>query len=246
MIEAKLNLYQRINKVMLKVVGVKKGVTISMGGERSYTAVSHDDVTYLLHVPCAEAGIVIAPSVIEHSMNYEMKVDKYGKPKGEYQASVIVELTVINMDNPEERLSIKMPSVAFDSSDKAYGKAISMATKYALLKLFMLDSYDQEEEREGADYIEGFDAPKSMASEPKKEEKKPQGKTVTLPTKTATSLGDYSNKVATKFKGAPLRTIPKGELISYCQFMSKDGKVLDGEMKEFIDTARKYLTGASA
>lgn len=142
-----MNLYQKINAVMKKVQTVHKGAKISMGGG-SYSAVSHDDVTALLHLPCAEIGIVLVPNVITSEITSELKApDKYGNIKKEYQSSVIVELTAINSDEPNERLTIKMPAYALDMGDKACGKSISMATKYAYLKLFMLESIDEEEQR---------------------------------------------------------------------------------------------------
>jgi hypothetical protein len=151
------NLYQKINEVMKQVQTVHKGAKISMGGG-SYTAVSHDDVTSLLHMPCAEIGIVLIPNVISSEITSELKApDKYGNIKKEYQTSVIVELTAINADNPEERLSVKMPAHAFDSSDKSPGKSISMATKYCYLKLFMLESIDEEEARPEAKYEQKID-----------------------------------------------------------------------------------------
>lgn len=137
---------------MKEVQSVHKGATISMGGG-SYKAVSHDDVTALLHMPCANHGIVLIPNVIASEVTSELKApDKYGNIKKEYQSSVTVELTAINADNPSEQLMVKMPAYAFDSGDKACGKAISMATKYAYLKLFMLESVDDEESRPEASY----------------------------------------------------------------------------------------------
>lgn len=145
------NLYQKICDVMLEVSSVEKNATISMGGN-SYSAVTHDDVTRLLHGPCAKQGIVLAPSVVQSSSESVTKIDKYGNNKQEQVANVLVRVTAINADNPEERLFVEMPSIAFDSGDKAFGKAISMATKYAYLKLFMLESVDEEESRPDAAY----------------------------------------------------------------------------------------------
>lgn len=149
-----MNLYQKINQVMKEVKSVTKDATIRMGGG-SYTAVSHDSVTALLHGPCAEVGIVLASSVIENKVEVLQKEREYNGKKqitNEYMASVLVEVTAINADDPTERLTIKMPAYAFDASDKSCGKSISMAVKYAYLKLFMLESLDEEEARPDASY----------------------------------------------------------------------------------------------
>jgi hypothetical protein len=171
------NLYQKINEVMLEVTTVQKGVQISMGGG-GYSAVSHDDVTRLLHIPIARAGIVLASSVINSDLQILEKSKEWnGKITiiKEYMVSVTVELTAINSDDPSERLSVNMPSIAFDPSDKAFGKAISMATKYAYLKLFMLESVDKEEERDDHGYEY-----KNKPQETKKIESKPIEKPKTL------------------------------------------------------------------
>lgn len=172
------NLYQKINQVMLEVESVEKGARIEISSTRSYTAVTHDDVTRLLHMPIAKAGLVILTSVIESKMDVTDKTKEYnGKvtTSKEYMASVTIELTAVNMDKPEEKISVNMPAIAFDPTDKAFGKAISMATKYALLKLFMLDSYDEEEKRPepGTTYSHKVIAPKTgqapVQAQPRKE-----------------------------------------------------------------------------
>jgi hypothetical protein len=148
-----MNLYQKINKVMLEVTSVEKNATISMGGN-SYSAVTHDDVTRLLHIPVAKNGIVLVPTVVQSHNETVTKVDKYGNNKQEQVAHVLVRVTAINADKPEEQLFVEMPAIAFDASDKAFGKSISMATKYAYLKLFMLDSFDEEEARPEHNYTQ--------------------------------------------------------------------------------------------
>lgn len=150
-----MNLYQKINQVMKEVKSVKKDVTITMPNGRSYKGTSHDDVTYLLHEPVVNSGIVLAPSVIDSRLEISKKEKEYnGKIQisYEYISSVMVELVAINSENPDERLSVKMPAMAIDNGDKAHGKAISMATKYCYLKLFMLESFDEEEARPDASY----------------------------------------------------------------------------------------------
>lgn len=141
----KLNLFQRIIKVMEEVKSVHKGVDVSTGyNGPSYAAVSHDDVTALLHGPCTRHGIVIISSIESKSL------ESFTNNKGntQYKVELNVEMTFINADNPEDRMSVASYAYAFDSSDKAVGKAFSMAVKYPLLKTFMLESLDNEESRD--------------------------------------------------------------------------------------------------
>lgn len=142
------NLYQKLTDIMKEVETVFKGASVSMGGGRSYTAVNHDDVARLLHKPLAQHGIFVKVSVEKSELSSREKTNKYGDVGMEYRADVWVDVTFINADNPEERETVKSFAYAFDSSDKATGKAESMAVKYALLKNFMLESTDNEESRD--------------------------------------------------------------------------------------------------
>jgi len=144
-----LNLFQRINLVMKSVNSVHKGATIDMGG-KSYNAVTHDDVTALLHGPITAAGIVAMPDMSDFTLEtLETKSEYQGKVtvKVSYLAKIQASVTFINIDKPDERITTKCYSYAMDSSDKAMGKAYSMALKYCYLKTFMLESLDEEESR---------------------------------------------------------------------------------------------------
>jgi hypothetical protein len=152
---------------MKEVDTVFKGATISMGNNRSYSAVNHDDVARLLHRPLAEHGIITKVSVEKVEISSRDKTNKYGDTSPEYRADVWVDVTFINADNPEEREVCKSFAYAFDSGDKAVGKAESMAVKYVFLKNFVLESTDNEESR---DHENNFKAPpkKSLVEDIKK------------------------------------------------------------------------------
>ena len=142
------NLYQKMTDIMKTVKSVTKGETVNITQSRSYTAVGHDDVAALLHTPLAEAGIWVKVSVTDCQVSSIEKVFSNGNKGYEYRSDVWVEVVFINADKPEERESVKAFAYAFDSGDKATGKAQSMAVKYAFLKNFTLESVDEEESRE--------------------------------------------------------------------------------------------------
>lgn len=152
----KLNLFQRIIKVMEEVKSVHKDVSVSTGyNGPSYQAVSHDDVTSLLHGPCTKYGIVIMPSIVEKSLT------SFTNNKGNvaYQVELTVDVHFINSDNREDSITLRSFAYAFDSSDKAVGKAFSMAVKYTYLKTFMLESLDHEEARDQEREFGSFRSP---------------------------------------------------------------------------------------
>lgn len=144
------NLYQRLNSLMADVTSVFKGTEVSMGGGRGYSAVSHDDVTKLIHMPLVNNGIFVELGVISSKLSPLETVSEYQgrqQVKTNYLAEVTVRATFVNVDKPEERFSVDSYAYALDSSDKAVGKAMSMATKYIYLKNLLLESTDEEEQR---------------------------------------------------------------------------------------------------
>jgi hypothetical protein len=148
MSETPMNLARKMTQIMKKVKSVTKGETVNITQSRSYTAVGHDDVAALLHGPLAEIGIWVKVDVIKCDVSSTEKTFSNGNKGYEYRSDVWVEVTFINADNPVDRESVKSFAYAFDSGDKATGKAESMAVKYAFLKNFTLESVDEEESRE--------------------------------------------------------------------------------------------------
>ena len=130
MTEAKvLNIYQRMNNVMKEVDYIKKREKKS---GMVYNFVSHDDVTSLLHGPCAQHGILVIPNVESYIIDGTKHTLK-------------MNVSFVNIDIPADRIEISTWGFALDSQDKGYGKAISYALKYALLKSFLLESGDEDE-----------------------------------------------------------------------------------------------------
>jgi hypothetical protein len=145
------NLFQKINEIQKQVRSVNKGSTVKINDRASYTAVSHDDVTSLLHDPIANAGIVAMPRMETCELEVFDQVKSYQGQQTitkNYLVKVWASVTFINSDNITEQYQTQCFAYAIDSGDKATGKAYSMAIKYCYLKTFMLESLDDEESRE--------------------------------------------------------------------------------------------------
>jgi len=134
------NLLQRIVEVRKQVQYIQKDKSVSTGGG-SYKAVTHDTVTGMIRSHLIEQGIVIVPDLV--SGLFHPKED--GAKQRLYEASYIVNF--VNADQPEEKVSMHVSAHALDNGDKAPGKALSYATKYAMLKLFSLETGEDEESR---------------------------------------------------------------------------------------------------
>lgn len=137
------NLFQRINAVQKAIGYVQKDRSVSTGaGGGSYKAVSHDTVTAMLRPHLIEHGIVYTTHLCwEPAFDLPLEGSKQRLFRGEFCVSFF------NIDDPKDCLRVTLPAHALDSGDKAPGKAISYATKYALLKTFALETGEDEESR---------------------------------------------------------------------------------------------------
>lgn len=160
--EAKeLNLYQLINEIRKKVDYIQKDKSVSTGGG-SYKAVTHDQVTAILREHMITFGVVCVPSLVASKAN-----DRVGDAK-QFRYDATYSFDFVNADKPEEKLSITIEAHAMDNADKAPGKALSYAKKYAVLKLFEIETGEDEESRyqqgefEVDGYIELINSAKTM------------------------------------------------------------------------------------
>ena len=137
---ATLNTYQRINAVRKAIGYVQKDKAVSTGGG-SYKAVTHDAVTGMVRAALIEHGVVIVPSVLSAVFNAKEPEAKQRLYEATYQ------IEFVNIDDPADRIVTQQNAHALDNGDKAPGKAQSYATKYAILKLFNIETGEDEESR---------------------------------------------------------------------------------------------------
>ena len=136
-----MNIYQRVNEIRKKVWYAKKDKAVQGQG---YKAVTHDAVTALLRNHLIEHGVVIVPKLIDSDITI-IGETKNGTPMIRYAARYYIEF--VNCDDPNDRLKVCIEAHANDHGDKAPGKATSYATKYAMLKLFNIETGEDDEGR---------------------------------------------------------------------------------------------------
>jgi hypothetical protein len=130
---------------MKAVQYVQKDSSIS-GGGANYKAVSHDQVVSVIRQELVNNGIVIFPNQV--SGEFLIKRDLAATPPvkmGLYSGTY--EIHFVNIDNGEDRVISTIHSHANDNGDKAPGKAASYATKTAMLKVFSLETGENDESR---------------------------------------------------------------------------------------------------
>lgn len=135
-----LNIYQRISEVRKKINYIQKDKDVSTGGG-SYKATTHDQVTGMVRAHLIDAGIVIEPTLVEGVFNAKEE----GAKQRLYEATYKVDF--VNIDKPDDRASMLVSAHALDNGDKAPGKALSYATKNAMLKMFNIETGESDESR---------------------------------------------------------------------------------------------------
>lgn len=134
-----LNIYQRVNAVMRDVEYVRKDAKV-----QGYAAVTHDMVTAVLRAAMVKHGIVV--QLEQKARDILERRDKAaGVSMMLYSGTYDVHF--INIDKPEDRATITIDAHAADNGDKAPGKCASYATKHAMLKLFSLETGENDESR---------------------------------------------------------------------------------------------------
>lgn len=135
-----LNIYQRINEIRKKVEYIKKDAKV-----QGYQAITHDAVTGAIRDYLVDYGVVVVPNEMSSHMVETGTQTGNGTPWMRYEAKYTIEF--VNIDEPEQTVPINVTAHAMDTGDKAPGKALSYATKMAMLKLFSIETGEDDEER---------------------------------------------------------------------------------------------------
>jgi len=134
------NLFQRINEIRKEVAYIQKDKSVSTGGG-SYRAVTHDMVTAVTRESMVKHGVISFPFLVASKMNAKEDSSKQARYDATY------DFTFANCDKMDEAIVIRIEAHAMDNADKAPGKALSYAKKYALLKLLDIETGEDEESR---------------------------------------------------------------------------------------------------
>jgi hypothetical protein len=135
-----MNIYERINEVRKSISYVQKDKSVSTGGG-SYKAVTHDQVTAMVREHMVKHGIVTYPVLVDSVSN-----PKEGDAK-QFRYEATYDFVFVNVEEPQDTLTIRIQAHAMDNADKAPGKALSYAKKYAILKLFEIETGEDDESR---------------------------------------------------------------------------------------------------
>lgn len=135
-----MNIYQRINEVRKEVAYLRKSKKVE-----SYWAVTHDMVTAELRPHLIKRGIVTVLRQTSGEVQDTGKATQKGNPITRYVA--FYEMDFVNMEDPEDKCTTAIGSIAEDHGDKAPGKCASYAVKTLMLKTFNIETGEGDEGR---------------------------------------------------------------------------------------------------
>lgn len=164
----KMNIYQRLNEVRKEVAYIRKEKEVTGAG--TYKVVTHDQVTGEIRDSVIKFGIMIVPRLVSAKTVDTGTTTSKGIPIIRYEPWF--EIDFVNIDDPGQKVTVPIEAHALDQGDKAPGKAISYATKYAILKLFSIESGEDEEDRPEVKAAKSKITPRSGAGETLTKEQK--------------------------------------------------------------------------
>ena len=144
--ENKMNLMQRINEIRKSVEYIQKDKSVPTSATASYKAVTHDMVTAITRSHMVEHGVVCYPSLVDSAFHHPL-VSTDGTTAKQRLYEATYDFHFVNADDPKDEIVIRIQAHAMDNADKAPGKALSYAKKYAVLKLFEIETGEDEEGR---------------------------------------------------------------------------------------------------
>lgn len=140
------NIYQRINAVMREVEYVQKDSAVT-GAGGGYKAVSHDQVISVARKSLVENGVMIFPNQIKGEFLQMRDINAAPQPIKMGLYSGTYEINFVNIEDGSDKITATIQAHANDNGDKAPGKALSYATKSAILKVLSLETGENDESR---------------------------------------------------------------------------------------------------
>lgn len=119
-----MTIFEKIHAIMSEVRYLNKDDNVSFGTTK-YKALSEEKVTEIMREKLVKHKLVVYPVHQTASRNGQI-------------THVDVEYEMVNVENPEERITIASCGDGADSQDKGSGKAMTYAFKYMWLRTFAL------------------------------------------------------------------------------------------------------------
>lgn len=133
-----MNIYEKMSAITEEITAVAKNLNVGWG-KNQYKAVGEADVLAAVKPIEAKHGVYSYPvsrQIIDTSVLTSVKAD--GSETRQIFMRIEVIYRFVNVEKPEEYIDIITYGDGVDAQDKAPGKAMTYADKYALLKAYKI------------------------------------------------------------------------------------------------------------
>ena len=137
-----MNIFEKMSAITNELGVVAKNLNVDMGKGKSYKAVQEKDVLdavkpieekYRVYSYPKERKIIDS-GILEKETQYGVSKNIYLRIETIYE--------FVNLDKPEETITMTSYADGIDSGDKATGKAMTYSDKYSLLKAYKIATGD--------------------------------------------------------------------------------------------------------
>ena len=141
-----LNIYEKMSLITAEIGVVEKNLSVQVNSKSSYKAVSERDVLDAVKPIEAKYRVYSYPAsrqIIDRDVL--VKESEYNGQVTRTNTLLMRVETIyrfVNLDNPAEYIDIVTYGDGIDTGDKATGKAMTYADKYALMKAYKLSTGD--------------------------------------------------------------------------------------------------------
>lgn len=151
------NIYQKMLAIADEMGVVTKNLSIPSGNGKSYKAVSERDVIDAVKPLETKHGIYSYPYSREIIDNATITTQRNYNGKDVESKQIYLRLQVVyrfvNTDKPDEYIDITSYGDGLDSGDKATGKAMTYADKYALMKAYKISTGEDPDQEPSGELV---------------------------------------------------------------------------------------------
>lgn len=147
-----MNIWERMAAISAEIKSVEKRQEVGFGNNKYKAAVEAD---VLKPVKEAEAKFRVFSYPADHEIVSQGELGAGGE-KAKQFIRIKVKYVFVNLDSPEQVVSVVSYGDGVDSLDKAPGKAMTYADKYALMKAYKMVTGDDPDQN-ASDDLEGHD-----------------------------------------------------------------------------------------
>lgn len=155
---SEMNIYQKLAAIAAKMPVVDKTLTVD-NGKKPYSAVAEKDVLAAVK-PLEEKYHIFSFPVARRQttriVEKEYVTDGQNRKLNVILAGIEVTYRFVNTDNPQEYVDTIAFGAGMDTGDKAPGKAMTYADKYALMKMYKISTGDNNDPDSQASPDSGF------------------------------------------------------------------------------------------